>query len=294
MDEIFEKGFNKATGDYDIPAKFYLVKDIIKEQLEILKSFEDSKEIEKSPPKKMQKTSKSSQDDVKPVISDNSNSDDDMQLSGPSTSSLKTEESKTSPKTPIKKAKIEANLQDFFKARAAQQKVKFEEEKKKEIPSASTSKSNLEKKKDFPVDLAQFFPVIPKKGQMATKLKNAAPYNMFLTTITANKVTHKESLSVTFQELLDDSLGELESSVQINFMIDIGWLYANYCFTGNGDLPLLLLYGDETPELKTIASKKPNVTAIKVQINTPYGEYRKNTSEFPLNLLKFQDVTTQR
>lgn len=34
-------------------------------------------------------------------------------------------------------------------------------------------------------------------------------------------------------ELLDDSLGELECSLQINFMIDISWLLGNYYFSGN-------------------------------------------------------------
>lgn len=35
-----------------------------------------------------------------------------------------------------------------------------------------------------------------------------------------------------FVEILDQSLGELESSVQINFMIDIGWLLGHYYFAG--------------------------------------------------------------
>lgn len=68
---------------------------------------------------------------------------------------------------------------------------------------------------------------------MADKLKKAAPYNMFLTVITDSKPTHNEPLSITFQEIFDKSLGDLESSVQINFMVDIGWLMAHYYFAGN-------------------------------------------------------------
>lgn len=33
-------------------------------------------------------------------------------------------------------------------------------------------------------------------------------------------------------ELLDTSLGTIESSVQMNFMIDIGWLLGHYYFAG--------------------------------------------------------------
>lgn len=33
-------------------------------------------------------------------------------------------------------------------------------------------------------------------------------------------------------EILDPSLGEIESSVQMNFMVDIGWLLGHYYFAG--------------------------------------------------------------
>lgn len=33
-------------------------------------------------------------------------------------------------------------------------------------------------------------------------------------------------------EILDESLGQIESSVQINFMVDIGWLLGHYYFAG--------------------------------------------------------------
>lgn len=78
----------------------------------------------------------------------------------------------------------------------------------------------------------QYFDVVAPKGQMMKKLEAAAPYNFFLTAITDSKPTHSQPETVTFMELLDESLGELESSVQINFMVDISWLMANYYFAG--------------------------------------------------------------
>ncbi|KAG4076331.1 hypothetical protein HA402_005774 [Bradysia odoriphaga] len=122
-------------------------------------------------------------------------------------------------------------------------------------------------------DIHQYVSVVNPKGQMQKKLDQAAPYNFFLTTITDSKPTHREPLSITFQEILDQSLGELESSVQINFMIDIGWLLAHYYFAGYLDKPLLVLYGDETPDLKSIQTKKPQVTAVKVKMDSPFGTH---------------------
>lgn len=36
---------------------------------------------------------------------------------------------------------------------------------------------------------------------------------------------------------------------------------------------MLVLYGDETPDLKMISAKKPQVTAIKVQMSSPFGTH---------------------
>lgn len=105
----------------------------------------------------------------------------------------------------------------------------------KPSPTASSSRSSSndaerEAKRKIVRNIHEFFDVVAPKGKMAQKLANSAPYNFFLTTITASKPTHSEPLSVTFMELLDESLGELENSVQINFMVDISWLMANYYF----------------------------------------------------------------
>lgn len=99
--------------------------------------------------------------------------------------------------------------------------------------SAPKDTSNLAKKQKLNErNIRDYIPVVVEKGGMAKKLERAAPYNMFLTAITDSKPTHSESLSVTLQEILDESLGEIESSVQINFMVDIGWLLGHYYFAG--------------------------------------------------------------
>lgn len=74
------------------------------------------------------------------------------------------------------------------------------------------------------VNIHDYIKVVTPKGQMAQKLANARPYNYFLTCITESPKTHTEPLSITFQEILDPSLGDLECSVQINFMVEAGWL----------------------------------------------------------------------
>ncbi|XP_060644689.1 probable tyrosyl-DNA phosphodiesterase [Drosophila nasuta] len=157
----------------------------------------------------------------------------------------------------------------------------------KELPTASTSRaddnSNLAKKQKLSErNIRDYIPVVVEKGRMAAKLERAAPYNMFLTAITDSKPTHQEPLSITLQEILDESLGEIESSVQINFMIDIGWLLGHYYFAGILDKPLLVLYGDESPELLSIGKFKPQVTAIRVKMPTPFA-----TSHTKLMLLGY-------
>lgn len=71
-----------------------------------------------------------------------------------------------------------------------------------------------------------------EKGGMAKKLEQAAPYNMFLTSVFDSEETHDEPLTVSMQELLDESLGEIESSVQFSFIVNIEWLQAHYYFAG--------------------------------------------------------------
>ena len=71
-----------------------------------------------------------------------------------------------------------------------------------------------------------------KKG-FAAKLAAAAPYNFFLTAIRDSPPTHREPLSVCFHQLLDPSMGDLDSSLQINFMVELDWLMEQYKVFGH-------------------------------------------------------------
>ncbi|XP_016955047.1 probable tyrosyl-DNA phosphodiesterase [Drosophila biarmipes] len=151
--------------------------------------------------------------------------------------------------------------------------------------AAPQDTSSLAKKQKLMAkNIRDYIPVVVEKGGMAKKLERAAPYNMFLTAITDSKPTHSEPLSITLQEILDESLGEIESTVQINFMVDIGWLLGHYYFAGILDKPLLVLYGDESPELLSISKLKPQVTAIRVRMPTPFA-----TSHTKMMFLGYSD-----
>lgn len=187
----------------------------------------------------------------------------------PSTSSQKpsTSTQKNSLSTPQVKVQ---DVKDFFKERAMMFNAKNPEEMRAKTPPKTEQKPRISDEQ-LEAKMREFLPVVLPRGRMAEKLKNAAPYNIFLTTITAAPKTHNDPLSVTFQELLDPSLGELESSVQFNFMIDIAWLLAQYTFARARHLPLLVLYGSDMEGIADINKKMPNVTTVKVPILTPYG-----------------------
>lgn len=65
-----------------------------------------------------------------------------------------------------------------------------------------------------PKNISDYIAVVRPRGQMAAKLLAAAPYNFFLTTITAEPATHDEPLSVTFQ-------GEFTFGPLVIIMLDI-------------------------------------------------------------------------
>lgn len=44
-------------------------------------------------------------------------------------------------------------------------------------------------------------------------------------------------------------------------------------YLNHRDKPMLVLYGDETEDLKMIGTKKPQVTAIKVHMSSPFGTH---------------------
>uniref|UniRef100_A0A182Q0N0 Aprataxin and PNK-like factor PBZ domain-containing protein n=1 Tax=Anopheles farauti TaxID=69004 RepID=A0A182Q0N0_9DIPT len=86
--------------------------------------------------------------------------------------------------------------------------------------------------------------------------------------------THAEPLSITFPELLDKSLGELEYSLQTTFLIDPEWVLYQYAFAGYAQTPLLLLYGENVLEQDAVScgfDTMPHVTALKIDMKHDYG-----------------------
>ncbi|XP_068625785.1 probable tyrosyl-DNA phosphodiesterase isoform X3 [Battus philenor] len=119
----------------------------------------------------------------------------------------------------------------------------------------------------------QFLKVVLPSGRMAAKHAASAPYHIFYTTISDSKKTHTQPNSITFLEILDRSLGELKCSLQINFMVEPGWLLAQYYFAGYSGKKLTILYGEDCADMKNLSKKKPNVSAHYVSMATPFGKH---------------------
>lgn len=102
-------------------------------------------------------------------------------------------------------------------------------------------------------------------------LAAASPYNYFLTTIDSSPQTHTEPLSISFQEIFDQSLGDLECSMQINFLVDPEWLFDQYDTAGHLNKPMLLLYGDSTSPMSEHVENMPQIQARLINTNNGYG-----------------------
>lgn len=270
VEAIVAAGVDEKTGEFVIPDDIIAGRDKIKVQLEILRQRNSNVEI--SPKKKILKLNDEEKDDVP-----NTNKQQELKKET-STSSTSTTTSSSnafaSQSNLQKKLDLKDNIKDFFKERAGAFKIKDPSTMKAESPPPQPKQTTTPTRSNdqaLEAAMKKYLPVILLKGKMAEKLKNAAPYNMFLTTVTDSPSTHNDPLSITFQELLDSSLGEIESSVQFNFMVEIGWLLAQYTFAKCRNLPLLILYGSEEAGIADISKKLPNVTTVKVNISTPYG-----------------------
>ncbi|XP_063223988.1 probable tyrosyl-DNA phosphodiesterase isoform X2 [Bacillus rossius redtenbacheri] len=133
-------------------------------------------------------------------------------------------------------------------------------------------------------DLKQLLPGASNFGDPASKLRAAEPYGLFLTTVKASVPTHAEPLSMTFSELLHPSLGDLESSLQINFMVDLGWLMANYYVHGHSKKPLLILHGEDTDDLRDPKKLPMHIKAVRIKTPHPFGHHHTK-----MTLLRYSD-----
>lgn len=107
---------------------------------------------------------------------------------------------------------------------------------------------------------------VVEPGQFALKYALSAPYHLFLSRIQKSKETYDQQFSITFPEILDRSLGEIVSSLQINFMVDVGWLCLQYLLAGQSTDNMLILYGERVDE-----EKVERITMLPVQMPTRFG-----------------------
>lgn len=105
-------------------------------------------------------------------------------------------------------------------------------------------------------------------------LENSKPYNMFVTKIQDAEVEHAKNLqSITFEDIFDKSLGEIQETLQINFVVDFKWLMNKYKNVDLADKPLLILHGRDLNDLDAFELMEySNITTVRVK--TPeYGTH---------------------
>ncbi|XP_075217097.1 tyrosyl-DNA phosphodiesterase glaikit [Lycorma delicatula] len=113
------------------------------------------------------------------------------------------------------------------------------------------------------------------KNNIDGKWNDAAPYYFFLSAISDSKETHTERLTVHFPELLDPKLGDLKASLQFTFMVEIGWLLAQYHIMGHKGKPMTLVYGEGDDDM---ARCPPHVTPLLIKCPSPFGTHHTKMS----------------
>lgn len=134
--------------------------------------------------------------------------------------------------------------------------------------SCNTAKSRKEvrdraiqmmKKQGFQVSVVE-------PGNFSLKYALSAPYHLFFTRVEKSKQTYDQPTSITFPEILDISLGEIEKSLHINFMVDVGWLCLQYLLAGQRT-DMFILFGDRVDKEKLSS----NITMVPIFMPTKFG-----------------------
>lgn len=107
---------------------------------------------------------------------------------------------------------------------------------------------------------------VVEPGDFALKYALSAPYHLFFTRVQKSKATYDQQFSITFPEILDRSLGEIVNSLQINFMVDVGWLCLQYLLAGQRT-DMLILFGERVDTEKVGL----NITMIPVEMPSKFG-----------------------
>lgn len=109
---------------------------------------------------------------------------------------------------------------------------------------------------------------------MDKTLENSKPFNLFVTKIQdSDTELPSNSQSIEFTDIFDSSLGEVKSTLQINFVVDFKWLMNQYKKVDISEKPMLVLHGKDLDDLAAFElMENSNITAIRV--NTPdYGTH---------------------
>ncbi|XP_043252986.1 probable tyrosyl-DNA phosphodiesterase [Colletes gigas] len=134
--------------------------------------------------------------------------------------------------------------------------------------SCKTAKSRLEfREKAISMMKQRGFEVsVVEPGKFDLKYACSAPYHIFFTRIQKSKATYHQQFSITFPEILDRSLGEIECSLQISYMVDVGWLCLQYLLAGQRP-DMFVIYGERV-DTENVGS---NITLIPIQMQSKFG-----------------------
>ncbi|XP_065156052.1 tyrosyl-DNA phosphodiesterase 1-like isoform X2 [Atheta coriaria] len=106
----------------------------------------------------------------------------------------------------------------------------------------------------------------------AAKMLRTHPYNIFYNS-TPNA---KDENTISFKDLLCPSLGELKSSLHINFLVDLLWLFDEYMKVGLQSKPMTVLYGfevdyNEQETVDVLDKIMPNVKHHLIETQDIFG-----------------------
>ncbi|XP_057366937.1 probable tyrosyl-DNA phosphodiesterase [Daphnia carinata] len=110
------------------------------------------------------------------------------------------------------------------------------------------------------------------------KVEASAPIHYFLSAVANEPETWDQPLTLRFTDLFHPSLGVLQQSMQMNFMVELGWLLAQYCQHKVQRKPLLVIYGAESEELSEAKSRVPTINTIRVKPKYPFGSHHTKMS----------------
>ncbi|XP_012288196.1 probable tyrosyl-DNA phosphodiesterase [Orussus abietinus] len=147
------------------------------------------------------------------------------------------------------------------------------------ICDSSNSRDSVRKKAIAQMKRQGYEVSVVEPGEFGLKYALSAPYHMFLTRVVRSKPTYEQKFSVTFPEILDKSLGEIVSSLQINFMVDVGWLCLQYLLAGQ-KVDMLIVCGERVDQ-ETLPSK---IKLITVKPPTAFGCHHSK-----IMILKYKD-----